>query len=350
LNKARLYSNVLVKIGAERNLLLSEEKMQSLTQCKNLDEFASELKETIYSEILTKVSQPYSARKFERALREKLIETICKIMLNSPEIVHDFLEVYLLKFEIENLKTILRAASIGLSFEEIRDRVYLQVEDFLKRREIFTKAMMAINVRSVVEVLRSTEYGPLLMAGLKRYEETGSIKPFEILLDKMFYQKLGDALSNLPKKEQRYALFYVSLENDGFNLCTILRAKNLGYDPHWIRMAISRYSFNVSEEVVENLVMADDFESALKIAMQTYYGKFFIHGETPEEIVSRAEKAFRESVFTYAKKTRVGDLSNVGVVLGFLIQKEVEVRNLTVISLGIEYGWKSDNILAMLLL
>ena len=350
MNRARLYSNVLVKIGVERSFLLSEEKLRGLARCKSLAEFASELKDTTYSKTVANVSQPYSVRKFERAFREELIETICKIVENSPEVICDFLKVYLLKFEIENIKTILRAASIGLSFGEIKNRTYLQVEDFLKRREIFMKAVTAINVRSVVDALKNTEYEPLLTVGLKRYEETGSIQPFELLLDKMFYEKLGNAFKDLPKKEQEHALFYVSLENDGFNLRTILRAKNLGYDPHWIRMAISRYSFKVPEEVVEKLVMAEDFESALKIVQQTYYGRFFVQGKTPEEILSMAEKAFRRAVFIHAKKTRVGDLFNVSVVLGFLTQKEVEVRNLTVISLGIEYGWKPDDSLAMLLL
>jgi len=345
-----LYSSVLVKIGVERSFLLSEEKIRGLAECKKLEDFASELKETIYGEKVVELSQPYSARKFERVFREKQIETICKIIRNSPEIIRNFLKTYFLKFEIENIKTILRAASLGLPFEEIKNRTYMQVEDFLKRREIFMKAMISINLRSIVDVLKNTEYGLLLTSGLKKYEETGFIRPFEILLDKMFYQKIGDALKNLPKRELKHALFYISAENDGFNLCTILRAKNLGYDPHWIRMAISRNSFKISEETIESLIMADTFEEALKIVRQTYYGRFFSRGETREEIVSMAEKAFREVVFMHAKKSNVGDLFNIGVILGFLIQKKAEVHNLTVISSGIEYGWESDNILAALLL
>ena len=350
MNRARFYANVLAKIGAERSFLLSEEKLRRLTECKNLEEVTSELKDTIYSETIANVSRPYSARKFERAFRENLIKTICKIIRNSPETIRNFLEMYLLRFEIENIKTALRAASVGLPLEEISSRIYLQVEDFLKRKEAFTKAITAVNVRSVVEDLKDTEYAPLLMVGLKRYDETSSIQPFEILLDKMFYQKLGDTFKDLPKNEQKHALFYVSLENDGFNFCTILRAKELGYDPHWIRMAISRHSFKVSEETIEDLIMAENFEESLKIVRQTYYRKFFSRGEKPEEIVSMAEEDFRKAVFMHAKKTRVGDLFNVGAVLSFLIQKEVETRNLTVISLGIEYEWKPDDILTMLLL
>lgn len=350
MSRAKLYSSVLVKVGIERSFLLSEEKLQALTRCKTLEDFASELKGTIYGERIISVSKPYSARKFERVFGEKFIETCCRIVQNSPKVTHEFLKTYLLRFEIQNLKAILRAVSLGLSFEEIENRIYMQVEDFLQRRDVITQAVRAINVRSVIEALKNTEYGPLLSAGLKKYEETGSLKPFEVLMDKMFYQKLGESFKKLPKKEQRHAFFYVSMENDCFNLCVILRAKNLGYDPHWVRMAISRESYRIPKEVIENLLMVDDFDSALRIVRQTYYKRFFENEGNPEDIISSAEKEFRKALLTFAKKTRVGEIFNIGAVLGLLIQKENEARNLTAISLGIEYGLNPEEISATLLL
>ena len=298
------------------------------------------------------IRDSYSAEKFERAFRESLIETGWKIIRNSPAgAVQDFLKTYfMLRFECENIKTILRAASVGLPFKEISRRIYMKVEDYLKRRDPITHAITAINVRSVVDALKATEYGPILSTGLKRYEKTGALKFFDVLIDKMFYETLGEAFEGLPERERPYALPYVSMENDGFNLCTILRAKNLGYDPHWIRMAISRKTYNVPQEMVESLVMASDFDSALKIVRQSYYKSMFMGHGSPEEVVSAAEEAFKRAILAHAKKTRVGDLFNVGVPLGFLIQKEVEVHNLITVSLGIEYGWKPDRILALLLL
>jgi len=350
LNRAKLYSNVLVKVGVERSYLLSENKLKTLTRCKNLEELASELKGTIYGEKLAKIASPYTSRKFERVFRENFTEVCCKMVQNSPENVSEFLKAYLLRFEHKNIKTILRAASVGLSYEEIMSRIYMSVEDFLKRRDILVKAAMATHVKSVVDALKDTVYGPLLSAGLRKYEETRSTKFFDLLLDRMFYEKLGEAFKNLPKKEQRDAFFYVSMETDGFNLLTILRAKILGYDSHWIRMAISRNFYNVPEQTIEALLMANGFETAFNIAKQSYYKKFFIKSGAPEETVSRAEESFRKAVLEHAKKTKIGDLFNVGTVLGFMVEKEVEAYNLIAISLGTEYGWKSDDILSVLFL
>jgi vacuolar-type H+-ATPase subunit C/Vma6 len=350
LSQAKLYSNVLVKAGVERSHLLSMDKSKALTECRSLEEFASGLSETIYEEELAKVALPYTSKGFERVFRESLIEANCRIVQNSPENVSPFLKADLLKFEHENIKTILRAASVGLSHDEIISKIYMPVEEFLGKRDIIAKAATGINVKSIVDALRTTFYGPLLITGLREYEETGSTKFFDILLDRMFHENLGEAFENLPKKEQKYAFFYVSMKTDSFNLFTLLRAKILNYDQHWIRMATSRNSYNLSEQTIEALLVAEDFESAFKIVKQSYYSEFFVKAEIPEETISAAEKAFRKAIIEHLKKTKIGDPFNIGTPFGLMVQKEVEAHNLTAISLGIEYGWKPDDILRLLLL
>jgi vacuolar-type H+-ATPase subunit C/Vma6 len=320
-----------------------------LTRSENLEKFASELKETNYGKKLAKVSLLDTVW-FERVFRENLVEVTWKIVQTSPENVSKFLKMNLLKFEHENIKTILRATSIGLSHNEITSRIYMHLEEFLKRSEIITKAAASIDVKSVVETLKATVYGPLLINGLRKYEETGSTKFFDVLLDRMFYENLGEEFENLPKKEQKHTFFYVSMETDSFNLSVILRAKIWGYDPQWIRMAIAPKFYSIDEETIETLLMSNDFESAFNIVKQSDYSRFFVKAETPEESLSLAEKTFRTAILEHIKKTKVGDLFNVGVPLGLIVQKEVEAYNLTAISLGIGYGWKPDDILHLLIL
>jgi vacuolar-type H+-ATPase subunit C/Vma6 len=349
LSQEQLYSNVLVKVGVERSKILSKQKLERLTDSKSLTEFASELKETVYGQKLAEVTVPYNSRNFERIFRESLIEVTIKMVQNSPDVVSLFLKTYLLKFEHENIKTILRAASVGLSYDEIVSKLYLSVEEYLKRKEIILKSARAIHVKSVVDALKTTLYGDSLISGLQKYEETDSTKFFDILLDRMFYEQFREKFKQLPKNEQEIAFFYVSRETDRFNILTILRTKLLGYEPHWIRMAISRNSYNVPEQTIEAMLMADDFESALNIITQSFYKKFFVRAESPEETISAAEKAFRRDIFEHAKKTKTGDPFNVGTPITLIVKKESELYNLTAISLGIDYNWKKDDISRLLL-
>ncbi len=135
MSQEQLYSNVLVKIGVERSNLLSKEKLQRLTDSNSLTELITELRTTIYAEKLSKLTTPYSTDDLERAFRETFIEVCIKMVKNSPLTVSAFLKIYLLKFEHENIKTILRAISIGLPYDDIKNKLYMSVENFSKEKK-----------------------------------------------------------------------------------------------------------------------------------------------------------------------------------------------------------------------
>lgn len=244
-SSSKLYANILAKVGAERSYLLSKEKFKSLTECKSLEEFASELQNTVYAEDLRKVTPPYSSTKFEKAFHENFIRVNYKILENSPKEVSQFLEIFLLRFENNNIKTILRGVKVKLSYEEILNRIYLDIEDYFKRHDIFEKASEATDIKAVVDIFRDTIYGEPLDLGLKQYEKTESLKFFDIPLDKMFYEHLDELFTKLPENEQQHAYSYMSLEIDSYILLTILRAKILNYDPEFIRRAIPNNSIRL---------------------------------------------------------------------------------------------------------
>ena len=74
--------------------------------------------------------------------------------------------------------------------------------------------------------------------GMKNYEENASTAYFDVFLDKLFYEKIYEAYKSLAKKEQPYANYYASIENDGFTLVTLLRGKALNYEPNWLRLVV----------------------------------------------------------------------------------------------------------------
>jgi vacuolar-type H+-ATPase subunit C/Vma6 len=351
LSQAKQFSSVHVKIGDERGHLLSEAKLKRLTECKDLTELVSELGETVYSDKLSKSTTPITSRKLERVFRENLIETQIKITKNSPEFSARFLRMmFINRFEYENIKNTLKAVNNGLLSGEILNRVYMLIEDFLHNRKIFEEAFEAINVKSVVDIFTKTVYGPPLSIGLVKYEETGSTKFFDFMLDKTFYENAAEAFENLPKNEQRNARFYVSMETDGFTILTILRGKILKYDSSSLRIIIPRKHFELSERLVEETLSAENFESALNLFMKTPYAQFLVRTETPGRTLELFEKSQRKAVLEHARKNRIQETFSIGAPIGFMIEKSVETRNLIALSIGIEYGWKPENLLENLLL
>jgi V/A-type H+-transporting ATPase subunit C len=344
------YALVLPKIGAERSLLLGDAKLKALTESKTVADFASQLRDTPYQEQISRLSAPLSGRKLERAFRENLIETYLKITKYAPEQANRYLNVYLSRFESENVKTLLRAAHAKLPSEQRLARLYLQVERYFDNFEVAEEAAKASNIAGVVQAFKGTEYESALNLGLKSFQETGSTTTMDVFVDTLFYEKHFSAYESLPRREKRHAYFYAVNQNDSFILLTLLRGKNLNHDPNWLRLAVPHCFFNLNKKQVESIISALNFEAAYKIVESSYYAKYFERKETPEETIAHAEKAFREAILARAKKSIIREIFNVGSTLSFITLKEAEVHNLTAISLGVDSGMTPEAIRNQLLL
>ena len=344
------YALVLPKIGAERSKFLSEAKLKNLSESKKIADVATQLRDSEYQEQISRIIPPITGRKLERAFQETLIETFLKIIKHSPKQVVGYLDLYLLKFEIENIKTLIRTAAVKLSTEERLSKVYLSVEKYFKRTALMEEAVKAPSVPQIVNVFKNTEYGKLLITELKSYEENNSPTYMDIILDTMFYEKLFTAYEALPKNEKPHAKFYASVANDSFILLTLLRGKNLNYDPDWLRIVVPRRYFNLSKREVEAIVSAINFDVAFKVVQEGYYGEYFERGQNPEAAIANAEKNFRKAVLRFAKSKIISEAFNIGSTLSFITTKEAEVHNLRALSLGIEADLKPETIRNQLLM
>jgi len=343
------YASVIAKIGAERSKLISEAKLKALSENKGLTEFASQLRDTSYQDQISKLTIPLTSRKLERAFNENLIDTYIKIIKYSPKKARKYLSLYILRFEIEYIKALLKATSAGLTSEQKLANIFFSVEDYFKRRATMEEAVKASSIIQTIHALRDTEYFSPLSIGLKNYEETASTASFDVFLDKFFYEKLYDEYTCLSKKEQLHAKFYASMENDGFALITLLRGKALNYEPNRLRLLVPQNFFNLNKSVIESLVTAIDFEAAFKIILDNSCAKFFVRAQNPEETIATAEKTFNKAVNQHAKLSAISETFNIGSPLAFLTRKETEVYNLTVLSLGIDSAMKTEEIRNQLL-
>jgi vacuolar-type H+-ATPase subunit C/Vma6 len=350
LNQTTLYASVLAKIGAERGRLLNEAKLKALTESRSLTELAVQIRDTSYQEQISKVQLPLTSRKLERSFHENLIDAYIKIIKNSPKTGRKYLSLPLLKFEVEHIKMLMKATSAKLGSEQKQAKIYFSAEEYLKKRQVLEEAAKASTIIQTIHAFKGTNYLSALNMGLKNYEETGSTACFDVFVDKLFYEKIYESFNSLSKKEKHYAFFYAAMENDGFTLLTILRGKILNHEPNWIRLVIPQNYFNLNKSTVETLVSSVDFESALKIILDGYYGKLFVKAQNPEETIANAGKAFKKEVFQHAKKSAISETFNIGAPLAFITQKEAEVFNLTALSLSVSSEMKHEDIRSELLL
>jgi V/A-type H+/Na+-transporting ATPase subunit C len=349
LTQTTRYATVLPKMGAERTKFLNENKLKALSESKNIGDIASQLRDSSYQEHLARIIPPLTGRKLERAFTENQIETYLKIIKYAPERANRYLDIYLSRFEAENVKTLIRTANINMPVEQRLAKIYLAVEKYLNKVAEIEEAAKAPGISQVVAAFKNTEYASALSMGLKSFEETGSTTTLDIFVDTLFYEKLMAAYKSLPRREKPHVYHYVSIENDSFILLTLLRGKNLNYDPNWLRLAVPHCFFNLNKQEVESIVSALNYEAAYRIVQDSFYAKYFDRKTTPEETIANAEKAFRKEILSYAKKSLLREKFNIGSTLSFITLKEVEVHNLTALTLGVEGGMKPEVIRNQLL-
>jgi vacuolar-type H+-ATPase subunit C/Vma6 len=342
LSQTTRYARVLPKLGAERGKLLTQNKVKALSESKNLSDVVSQLRDTAYQEQISHIEAPITDRKLERAYFENLIETYLKIMKYAPERANRYLNIYLKRLQAENVKTLVRTAQANLPTEQRLAKIYLSIEKYFGNTELIEEAAKAQSISQVAAVFKGTEYGPALAAGLKSYEETGTTIGMDISIDTLFYEQLYAAYKSLPRSEKPHAKFYASLELDSFILLTLLRGKNLNYDPNWLRIAVPKCTFHLTKQQIEAIVSALNFEAAFKVVQESAYTKYFEHKATPVETLAAAEKTFKRTILAHAEKSRIREIFNVGSILIFITLKEAEVHNLTALSLGIEAGMKPE--------
>ena len=320
-----------------------------LADSKTLLDFVGQLRETTYQEQVARVAAPLTARKLERAFNENLVDSYLKIIENSPKRTARFLRMYLLRFEVEHVKALIKSTNSKLPAEKKLAKIYFQVEDYLKHHALFEDAAKALGIAQVVPAFKGTEYYSPLSIALKNYEETGSTASFDIFLDRHFYDELYERFRKLSKSEQAYAEFYVSMESDGFTLFTLLRGKLLNLDPNRLRLLLPQNFLRLKPSKVEAIVSAIDFEAALKIVFETPYGRYFNKAQDPHETVANAQKTFSKVVVEHAMSSVIIDTFNIGLPLAFITHKEAEVHNLTALSLGVEAAMAPEAIRNLLL-
>jgi len=342
------YASVLAKIGAQRSNLLSDTKLKTLADSKTLPDFAGQLRDTPYQEQIAKIPPPFTGHKLERAFNENLIETCQKIIKYSPKVAKEYLSLYLLRFEVENIKMLIKLTSTNASPEQKLARLYPFVGRYIEKPALLEDAAKSVDLTHLVEVFKKTVYWQPLNMGLASYNESGSTKGLDVFVDVFFYEHLYEAFERLPKKEKSSALFYAGPENDGFVLLTLLRGKNFNYDPNWLRIAVPNNYLRLTKQQVDAILSAIDFDAAYKIVQETEYAKYFVKEDTIEDTLTKAEKALRKTTIDHAYANKISIAFNIGMPLAYLTRKETEVYNLRALALGIDGGMVPDVIRAQL--
>ena len=319
------YLNPSARVRARKGRLFDEKQISELVETNDVEEVENYLKGIPeYADVLDEYP-------LDKALDVERANTYDFVARVAPKDIKDPFVIMSKKADIDNIKSLLTAKEVGLGPDETREllipcgSLYDELESLVD----------VDNVTDVVTSLDNTEYAAVLEDALPQYENTNMILPLESALDKYYLGKLLRS-SDVPSDENKQILYsYVGTQVDVANLKLIIRAKqdNLDYD------AISPYileeGYQLRDWKLKDLMESPDITNVVSGLEGTKYSEALtdaipVYNETGS--IAVFEKALDVYSSEYSKSLASKKPLGIGPIIGYLNQKDSEIKNLKIIA------------------
>ncbi|UCG45232.1 MAG: V-type ATPase subunit [Candidatus Bathyarchaeota archaeon] len=344
-----------------RKLGLIKQKDMTELAGRSLQDIFPMLKRTSYQTEISEIPvEQRNAVTLERAFLRNLTKAYQDIMKQSPKDIAALVSTILLKIEVNNVKTLLRAKAAELGVGEAMRLLTPggRLDDEKCQRILHE----CDSIPDVVESLADLGYKAVLEEALSEYERTGVFLLFEMALDKYVYNEMWTATRKLKGLDGKIARTVIGIELDSINIKTILRCKALGISEEQTRHCLVAGSEILGEKELEEALGAADLKSsieylrkAVEITGARDYKRLLMNAQyeyDTTQLLSRLETTLDQGLLTTSLKMvkRYTPYYNIGLILAFLNLKWFEVRNLIAVTRGVEAGFSPEKIEKLLVL
>ena len=325
------YAYITGRVRAMKTKLIPHEMYQRMLGM-DIPEITRYLEETQYKEEIDLMAKDHSgAELVEFATFANLAKTYRKLLDVSIDEPQFLILEYLRRWDIWNIKTILRGKFYGASEEEITKYLVPAGELDMEFLEGLVKKE---RVEEVISAFDGTDY----YEALAHYDGQ-MLSSVENALDKLYYFRMERAVGGTLSVGGGLLLKYVRKEIDVKNLVTLFRMNKAGIDASVIQ---------------DNLIPGGKLHEELsRMAGQSY--NEFVRGlegypfwsaisDVAAEggSVSRIEARLRAYLVRYAWALSNYHPLSILPVLGYIVSKDTEVSNIRKIVRGKEAGLPAE--------
>lgn len=325
------YAYITGRVRAMKTKLIPHEMYQRMLGM-DIPEITRYLEETQYKEEIDSMAKDHSgAELVEYATFANLAKTYRKLLEVSIDEPQFLILEYLRRWDIWNIKTILRGKFYGASEEEIMKYLVPAGELDLEFLEGLAKKE---RIEEVISAFDGTDY----YVALAQYDGQ-MLSSVENALDKLYYFRMERAVGGTLSVGGGLLLKYVRKEIDVRNLVTLFRMNKAGIEASVIQ---------------ENLIPGGKLHEELSRMAGQSYNEFVrglegypfwsaisdVAGEGGS--VSRIEARLRAYLVRYAWALSNYHPLSILPVLGYIVSKDTEVSNIRKIVRGKEAGLSAE--------
>ena len=318
------YPYAYARVSVMRSFLLRKDDYHKLMKM-DLNEIISYLQSSQYKKEIDELAVKFKGvQLMELALNRNLANTWAKLKKISPPNLRVVIAAYLLRVDVWNIKTLVRAKFTKLGADQLQPM--LLPSGFLTEKKLDALAKK----ESVDEVLKAAgfiDYSQFAKA-LENFGETKSVSEIENALDSFYYSAVEEFSRRLPGEGRLFREF-LEAELEMASVMNILRLKRANVQAK----DIGRY-VTIPESgraLIRKMMSASSAGEAAKLLEQSMFRAFVENGvkefQSTGSLVRLELDLSRQMLKRSILLIHQHPLT-VDVILGYMFAKEIEVRNL----------------------
>ncbi len=333
------YVNARIK-GMKRHLL-DPSVFETLILKPDVESVIAELANTAYKDEIDKASVQYSGIMcVEVALRRDFSAAFRKILrFMKGDESEKYIKILLGRWDVQNIKTILRGKNIHIPSAEI-------LECLIPAGELDDTTMIELlkqpDVKSVIDLLAtwSISYAKPLTRAFKEYSETRDLSLLEYAIDRFYYNNALRAVKG-ESYDDRLVREMVMTEIDVTNIKTVLKMIRDKIDAEEVRGYLIEGGLSLDTEKLLTMVRTGTMEGAVKLLETTPYS--FL-SKVPDDTlkagkISVLEKELEKYLIKLGISRFLGDPLSIAIPIGYIWAKYNEITNIRIIA-----RWKTADV------
>ena len=329
------FSYINARVKVMKSHLLPPNRVLEFFASQDLEAFIQALSDTPYNmELQEALSRFRGARAADEALAQNFYHATRRILSFADGSPRLQIEVVLLRYDLQNIRAIVRGRHTGKSEEEILATLYpggLLSE--VKLRELLQQP----DLRAIADTLVTWMHplGRAVRQGVEAAQRSESLLDIEIALDRA-YAQFGLRVADGEGGGEATFRRFLQAQITGTNVKTALklrRMRELGREER-----ARFYILGGAIALDRFLAFADPMSSISEIAGLPLLGAQLTGTESLLEMERAIDRGFQRM----AAQMYLADPLAIGVVIGYLTRKAAEVSNLRVIAHAKLLGLSDD--------
>jgi V/A-type H+-transporting ATPase subunit C len=309
--------------------LLKPEQIQDLAKSGSIEVFIEWLSSTQYGEIKVEGSGDPSIA-LEKVFYVKFIDRMSQIVDIAPQRIGKFLQAYYyLRFEVQNLKRILRGKFSELPVSQVKEYL-IPIEPY--HVTSYEDIIEADSLDEAVGLLQGTHYSQI-GGSLDYCRENEVIWPLEQALNHIYAMSVLESLETLSRQDRTLVRNILKFEVNVENLLNAIKQRRTSGEREAQNLEeLFPVTFDIDLEKIEALIEAEDLRAAIDDLGSPYSEVL-----TPiyEGDVALIRARVRRYIYTIVRNARSMNDFGLNVILAYLIFSELEKDDLVGIAWGL---------------